>query len=268
MPANLFTERLKADATMLGFCTSYPAPAIIEGIGTGWDFVWIDGQHGEIDYHAAISAVRAADLVGLATLLRVPTHDAGMLGMYADTDAAAIMVPMVNDAAQARHIVSALKFPPDGTRSYGGRRVIDRTGRDYYRTRQQLIVAQIETREAVGNARDIAATPGIDGLFFGPDDMKVQMGIDVNTTPLDHPRLVEAMTATADAARSHGKFAAGVAPTVEAINRMRSWGYRVLVGGADVGWLRTVAAAKLQEFRGAISASTKPAGDAKPGGTY
>lgn len=269
MPLNLFTERLKADTTLLGFCTMYPAPGIVEAIGTGWDFVWIDGQHGEIDYHAAISAVRAADLVGLATLLRVPTHDAGMLGMYADTDAAAIMVPMVNDVAQAKHIVSALKFPPLGTRSYGGRRVIDRSGRDYYRTREQLIVAQIETREAVVNARAIASTPGIDALFFGPDDMKVQMGIDVNTPPLEHPDLVKAMIATADAARTNGKFAAGVAPSAEAINRMRSWGYRALVGGADVGWLRTVAATKLQEFRGAVASSPKPAGgDKTPGSAY
>ncbi|MCX5662289.1 MAG: aldolase/citrate lyase family protein [Planctomycetota bacterium] len=268
MPANLMTERLKGDATMLGFCSMYPAPGIIEGIGGGWDFVWIDGQHGEMDSRAAVAAVRAADLMGLATLLRVPTHDAGFLGVYADMDPSAIMVPMVNDAAQARAIVAALRFPPLGTRSFGGRRVIDRNGRDYHKNHEVLVVAQIETREAVEHVEAIANTPGVDGLFFGPDDMKVQMGIDVNTPPLEHPRLVEAMTRTANAARAAGKFAAGVAPGAGALEKMRAMGYRLLVGGGDIMFLRAAAAAKLQELRGAIKPATPGPSDKSGGGTY
>lgn len=265
LPANLITDRLKGDAVILGFCSMFPAPGIIEAIGPGWDFVWVDGQHGEMDARSAVAAVRAADLVGLATLLRVPTHDAGWLGVFADMDPSAIMVPMVNDAGQARAVVAALRFPPLGTRSFGGRRVIDRRGRDYYREASPLVVAQIETREAVENVEAIAATPGVDGLFFGPDDMKVQMGIDVNTPPLEHPRLVEAMTRTAKAAREAGKFAAGVAPTAAALAAMRAMGYRMLVGGGDIMFLRAAAAAKLQELRGAAAASKT---EKQTGGAY
>lgn len=265
MPANAMSDRLKAGDTLLGLCVMYPAAGIIEGMGAGWDFVWVDGQHGEMDYRAIVAALRSADLMGLTALLRVPTHEPGLLGMYADTDPAAVMVPMVNNAEQAGRIVSALRFPPLGTRSYGGRRVIDRNGRDYYRQRELLVVAQIETVEAAQNAGAIAATPGIDGLFFGPDDMKVQMGIDVNTPPLDHPRLLEAMTRTADAARAAGKFAAGVAPSAAALQKMRQMGYRMLVGGGDIAFLRTAAAAKLQELRGAIAQAPKPAAPGAPG---
>lgn len=266
MKPNRIAEPISTGKTVLGLCQMFPAPGIIEVIGTGWDFIWIDGQHGALDLRAISDSVRVTDHLALGSLLRVPTHDSGWLGVYADLDPDAIMIPMVDTPEQARQIVRALRFAPQGARSYGGRRVIDRNGREYYRTRQPVIVAQIETVEALENVDQIASTPGIDALFFGPDDVKVQLGIDVNTSPVEHPRLLDAMARTAKAAKNAGKFAGTVAPSVAAVKLLEGMGYQMIVGGGDVMFLRSGAANRLKEIREA--AASAPVADKPRSSVY
>jgi len=245
-------ERLQAGEIILGVSNSYPAAGIIEVMCPGWDMVWIDGQHGQFDYNSLLAAVRAADLLGVSTLVRVPTHDPLLLGTYADMDADALMVPMVETRAQAESIARALRFAPRGNRSYGGRRVIDMHGRNYYQDYKPLIFAQIETLESVDNAAEIAAVDGIDLLFFGPDDMKTRMGIPIDTPPLEHPQLREAMQRTAEIARAAGKFAGTVAATPPAIKACREMGYQVMMCGGDVTLFRVYAPQKLAEMKKAL----------------
>jgi 2-keto-3-deoxy-L-rhamnonate aldolase RhmA len=194
----------------------------------------------------------------VASLVRVPGHEYGILGPIADLDPTAIMVPMVNTLEQAQEVVRGLRFPPLGERSFGGRRMIDHHGREYYHTRELMVVAQIETLEAVENAEKIAAVDGIDALFFSPDDMKVGMGLPINTVPAEHPRLREAMEHTARAARAAGKAVAGVAVSPEAVQAARSMGYQMFAAGADVAFLRMAAAARLAELRDVAGPETPP----------
>jgi len=112
----------------LGMCYMYPAPGIIERIGPDWDWVWIDGQHGELGYNDILSAVRACDVIMRPAVVRVSGQSPGDIGKALDTVPAAVMVPMVDNADQARTIVQAAKFPPLGSRSYGGPRVSARAG--------------------------------------------------------------------------------------------------------------------------------------------
>src|SRR5205823_2702455 len=114
----------------------------------------------------------------------------------------------------------------------------------------------IETVEAVSNVDAIIGTEGIDIVFFSPDDMKVQMGLPVSTAPLTHPRLREAMETTARAAQRAGKFASCIATTRADFNIVREMGYRLVVGGSDIVFVR-IAADKLKELR-------EPAGKAAP----
>ena len=142
-----------------------------------WDFLWIDGQHGPFSYDSALTAVRTTDLVGTDSLLRVPGQEHSLLGLYADMLPSAMMVPVVNTPEQAKAVVDATRFPPLGNRSYGGRRPIDFLGRDYYMGEGLVLVLQIETPEAVENAAAIAALEGVDALFLGADDLKIQLGV-------------------------------------------------------------------------------------------
>ena len=249
MEPSRFRQRLADGEVLLGLANGHSAPSIIESIGRGWDFVWIDGQHGPYSYEAALSCVRAADAVGVDTLLRPPSQESGLLGMYADLLPSALMVPIVNDASQAKAVVDALRFPPRGNRSYGGRRPIDFLGRDYYLGPGLLLVCQIETPEAVRHAEEIITTDGVDALFLGADDLKVQLGIPVNTPNLESEPIAEATRRVAQAARKAGKFAGCIAVSPQTVKRCVEFGYQIIVGGADVAFLRAASAERLEVLR-------------------
>jgi len=265
---NVLLEKMRQDRIVLGLGNMYPASGIVEGMCRGWDFVWIDGQHGEMSYDSILHAVQAARGAEIATLLRVPGHEHSVLGRYADLSPAAVMIPMVDNPEQARHVAAGLRFPPLGNRSYGGRRVIDLHGREYYREQDIVVVAQIETLEAAVNAPDIIRTEGIDCLFFGPDDMKVRMGIPVNTPITESAELREAMQNTARAARDAGKFAGCVAANPAAIEMSVELGFQLIVGGGDIVFLRTAAAARLEELRTAADQTVDRVSAEKSSGVY
>jgi 4-hydroxy-2-oxoheptanedioate aldolase len=252
MVPNRLLERLRRDEVCLGLSTTLPAPGIIECMCRGWDFVWIDAQHGQYSYDTALHAVRAAAALGIEALVRVPGPEHSTLCLYADLAPAAIMVPMVNSAAEAEHVVRGLRFPPRGVRSFGGRRVADLFGRNYPWESELAVVVQIETGEAVANSGAIAAVDGIDCLFVGPDDMKMSLGIPMDVALTGDPRLQRALEQTAQGARAHGKAVGCVCPTAELARFAVSRGVRLLAGGGDGAFLKATAAARLGELRSAV----------------
>lgn len=268
METDRLLTKLRQGETVLGVCNMYPASGIVEGMCEGWDFVWLDGQHGEMDYAALLHAMQAADAMGLETVLRVPGHEHSVLGMYADLDPTVVMVPMVNTAEQARHLVAGLRFAPLGARSYGGRRIIDRRGGDFYLKRQWGVVAQTETIEGLRNAAAIIATEGIDGLFFGADDMKIQMGIPVSKPTLECPEILDALRQTARATRAAGKWCGCIAASREVLAATVEMGYRMLVGGSDIMFLRTAAAAQLRQLRAGLATDGPAPTAPRAGGAY
>ncbi len=190
--------------------------------------------------------------MGVEAMIRVPSHERGVLGMYADLAPAAIMVPMVDNVDQARAIVEGLRFPPHGKRSYGGRRVIDRNGRNFFQERELLVVAQIETAEAIDNADQIIAVDGIDVLFYSPDDQKLSMGFEVNTPLTGHPQLLAGLERVAQAAKGAGKYCGVPARSPELALKCKSMGYQLLGGGNDAMFLRLAAGKALEELSEAL----------------
>ena len=117
----LFRSVLQSRIPQLGLNVMYPSPGAVERIAPDWDWIWLDGQHGEIDYGEMLQLVRACDLVGRPAFVRVPGHEAGPIGLALDMGATGVIVPCVDMPEQARALVAAAKFPPLGKRSYGGR---------------------------------------------------------------------------------------------------------------------------------------------------
>jgi len=89
---------LLSKGPQLGLGIMYPASGMIERVGCDWDWVWIDGQHGELGYTDILSAVRACNLIKKPTIVRVAGHEAGEIGKALDTAADGVMVPMVQNA--------------------------------------------------------------------------------------------------------------------------------------------------------------------------
>ncbi len=264
----MFAEELKKRA-MIGFCLMYPAAGILEGIGRDWDWIWIDGQHGELDYKDILEAVRVCNLICRPCVIRVPDHSVGNIGKYLDTGADGIMVPMVNSEEQARAIVRAAKFPPVGIRSYGGRRPIDMAGREYANSDkvQPMLICQIETHEGFENAESIISVDGVDMLFFGPDDMAMQDGLEMDK-PRPEGYFSEKMEAIGKLAQKYDKFAGSVFVKPEDVRHAVEIGYRLIVSAADITLLGAASRNLTRDIRSVLESSAGTDSKGESSGLY
>lgn len=249
----------------------YPAPGILERIAPDWDWIWLDGQHGQIvGYAEMLAMVRACDLVNRPAFVRIPGHESAWIGLALDTRAAGIIVPQVENPEQARAIVRAAKFPPLGNRSYGSRRNIDLAGRLYSTTanKDSMVVCQIESPEAVDLADEIAAIEGVDALFLGPDDLLMRVGCAMDAKPEQVREIIQKYAVTvANACRKHGKQAFVVGVGEAMIRFYMEIGFQWIVAGGDVPFLANTSRATAAAAREVISstpAESQPESAASP----
>jgi 4-hydroxy-2-oxoheptanedioate aldolase len=233
-----FRSALESGQPQLGLGVMYPAPGVIERIGAEWDWIWVDGQHGELGYPDLLAMVRACDLVERPALVRVPSHEFGAIGLMLDMGATGVIVPVVDTPEEAKAVVKAAKFPPLGGRSYGGRRPIDRQGRLYSDSAntETLLIVQIESPEAVANADRIAAVPGVDALFLGPDDITLRRGGKMDA-PISKEMLEKDMAAVSTACKKHNKFAVCIGVGADMLTLALKYGFNLVVSGSDVMFL-------------------------------
>lgn len=238
----------------IGLSVMYPAPGMIERIGPDWDWIWIDAQHGQLGYQDVLALVRAAETAGSSAVVRVPWNEFAWIGRALDTHCDAVVVPCVENVAEAKQAVAAAKFPPLGRRSYGSRRIIDRIGRAYSDTANDdvMLIVQIESPEALANADAIAAVPGVDGLFLGPDDVTLRRGHSM-TAPRNPAMLEADMTAMANACHKHNKIAVTVAIGPEMLRLVRRLGYQMIACAGDVGLLANTSKTVTAEARAVLS---------------
>lgn len=253
-----FRSVLQSGVPQLGLCVMYPSPGAVERIGPDWDWIWLDGQHGQIGYGEMLQLVRACDLVQRPALVRVPGHEVGPISLALDMGATGVIVPCVDTPEQASALVDAAKFPPLGKRSYGGRRPVDFRGRTYSNTANEdtLLVIQIETPQAIDNAEKVAAISGVDAIFLGPDDILLRRGF-----PMDMPRSKEMlgadMVAVTSACRKHGKFATTVGIGGTMLTVCLQMGFHLIVAGSDASFLANSSKQASAEARTLVKARDK-----------
>jgi 4-hydroxy-2-oxoheptanedioate aldolase len=148
--------------------------------GAGFKAVVADLQHGLMTpYHLAPFA-RAAGSADVSALVRLPEGAFGQVGYAFDLGFEAVIFPMIESAQDAACLVAGGKYPPVGRRSYGPIRALPASGlsKSDYLARandRHLLFAMIETTNALDNLDAIAATPGLDGLFVGPNDLAISL---------------------------------------------------------------------------------------------
>lgn len=256
MSRESFRSILQTGLPQLGLNMMYPSPGAIERIGPDWDWIWIDGQHGELGSEDTLAMVRACDHIERPAFVRVPHHAFGSIGLALDTAPAAIIVPVVDTPEEARAVVKAAKFPPLGGRSYGGRRPIDLAGRLYSDTANEevLLVVQIESPEAIENADAIAALEGVDALFLGPDDIMLRRGYPMSA-PRSEDTLGNDMKAVVAACRRHGKFSvASGGVNARMVKYAADLGFNLIVAGADMRFLAAGSEKAAKEAREIVKA--------------
>ncbi len=175
--------------------SGHMTPDIVDWLGPlGFDGVWIEGEHGPVDYKDIPDLTRAADIWGMTSVVRVNQNVPGVIYRTLDVGAQGIVVPHVDTREEAEAVVSAGKFAPIGKRGMFGSR--QSYGVDNYfeeANDQSLLVALIEDIAAINNLEEILKVDHIDVFFVAPSDLAQSMGY---IGQLSHPEV----TATIDGA--------------------------------------------------------------------
>lgn len=218
----------------------------------GYDALYCDLEHSTLGLDQVAQIAQCAALAGVVPLARVPSHDHDWISRVLDGGCHGVIVPHVDDPRAAEACVRASRYPPRGSRSLAGYAplaahsvgVEDSCALINGNT---VLIAMLESPEAVNNADAIAAVDGVDMLLIGTNDLCAEMGIPGR---LDDPRVLDAYRRTADACRRHGK-ALGVGgvkegPLLAAIVEM---GGRFVMGSVDGMLLQQAAAAEVSGLR-------------------
>ena len=218
--------------------------------GAGLDYLLIDGEHAPLSLETVLAQLRTVAGYGVPVMTRVPALDAVLIKQYLDLGAQTLLVPMVDDADQAPRAVEAVRYPPHGVRGVGSS--LARSGR-WNRVPGYLnddadhvsLFVQIETRAGVENARAIAETDGVDGIFVGPSDLSASMGL---LGQQSHPEVVAAVESVIRAANEAGTVV-GVNAFVQAqAQAYAEAGADFVNVGADVALLARAAEALADEW--------------------
>jgi 2-keto-3-deoxy-L-rhamnonate aldolase RhmA len=224
----------------------------------GYDAVLVDMEHTSITLDGFQNQLAAMRKWNTVVLVRVPDHAPGFIKRVLDIGADGIIAPMTMDAEQARALVAACRYAPEGRRSYGPRRATDyyRNTDDYLAqaTDSLFIMPQIEHVAAADQALAIASVPGIDALCLGPMDLSATAGL---LGQLDHPTIVSAFDKVFAAARQQGMAACmgfSVAPEHQA--KWVAKGARFAIAGDDLGALRDGVDQSLRQSRERLAAAS------------
>ena len=216
----------------------------------GFDAIYIDLEHNPTSLETAAAICVAALGIGITPIARVSSRDAHDATRVLDCGAQGVMVPHVSTVAEARAVVESCRYPPHGHRSASGSGpVLGYAARSQgeinnYLNQQTLLIAMLETPEAIENADAIAAVDGIDMLHIGSSDLS-------SPGQYKHARMRDAYEATARAARAHGKSmgVGGVREDLEFQIWLMQLGMRYLTGGLDVGYTLSAGRADVRRLR-------------------
>ena len=240
---NPVRARLEAGELALGVGIRVSRSAEIAKImkSCGYDWLFIDLEHGALSLETAAEMSVAALDAGIAPIVRVPNGQYAMATRALDNGALGIVIPHVDSAEEASIVVEKLKFPPQGHRSMAG----NAPQLDYQPVKASeyasslnaatLVVVMLETPRAIENADAIAAVPGVDVLLVGTNDLAAEMGMHGD---FGNPRIEAAYRRVTDACRKHGKWAGmgGIYDDTIA-PRYIELGARMILAGADLGFM-------------------------------
>jgi 2-keto-3-deoxy-L-rhamnonate aldolase RhmA len=245
---NRALARLRANELVKLYVTgNFASPRHVDFICRSgqFDALWFDLEHFDLPTQELAVLNLVARAFPVTTIARFKAADYQTVMRLLETGVGGLMCSMVNSAGEARQIVQWAKFnnptpapgEATGQRGWNGGNIdaayATMPALDYIRQQntQTMIVCQIETEQAVAAAAEIAAVPGIDGLFFGPGDFSVSIGLPGQ---IRHERVRGAMQQVASAVRAAGKWWGTVAVGPEMCADVQSLGARLVCPGGDI----------------------------------
>jgi 4-hydroxy-2-oxoheptanedioate aldolase len=248
-PENTLKRRLMAGEVTHGIWLGMADPYAAEMAGTaGFDWLLIDGEHAPNDLRSMMAQLAVLEPATASPVVRLPDGDPVKVKQVLDIGAQSLLIPMVDSADEARKLVRATRYPPQGFRGVGAS--MARASRfaaipDYLTTAndQICLILQVESVKGMAALDDILAIDGVDGVFFGPADLAADMG---HLGRSDMPVVREAIYDGLRRTRAAGKAAGILATEAEFIAAAKAAGANFVGVGVDValytGALRALAA--------------------------
>ncbi|MDE2938551.1 MAG: aldolase/citrate lyase family protein [Chloroflexota bacterium] len=211
MLSNPMKRKLLAGEPAFGVSVMFPSPHVVDMVGRlGFDWVLIDCEHGSISIESVEFMVLAAEAAGITPIARPQVNSFEAICQLMDRGVMGVQVPHVNNAADARRAVEAVKYHPLGERglaaglrssSYGFGVSMSEYAEES--NRETLVCVQLEEGEAVRNVDEIMSVEGVDVYFVGPSDLSQSLGYPGRP---DTPIVREAMEHVFSTVRGRGKI--------------------------------------------------------------
>lgn len=215
---------------------AYAAELLAQG---GFGSVTLDMQHGAHDFASVLACLQALNAYDITPLVRVPWNEPGILGKVLDAGAWGVICPMVNTAEEAAALTGACLYPPSGRRSNGPFRASVYGGVSRYQDMANAAVSilpQIETVQAVENIDSILDTPGVSGIYVGPSDLGLSLGLK-GTMDREEPEVLAIYGTLIEATRRRGLIAGIHTAAPSYARRMIDMGFRLVTVASDAGLL-------------------------------
>jgi 2-keto-3-deoxy-L-rhamnonate aldolase RhmA len=248
---NRLKRKLSRGGTAFGVWIGSGSPNVLD-ILLKYNFDWfvIDTEHSAIGPETVNHMLQVASGSESTPLVRIGQIDQYLIKLALDAGAYGLVAPLVNSKEEAERLVRFSRYPPQGTRGAAGTRA-SRYGldfRNYLETanKEILIVAQIETKEALRNIDEILSIKGIDVAFVGPTDITVSLGLRDDRT---NQKVRVAMATVVRACQKHGKTAGVFAISKEEAQTALKMGFRFITLGSDNAYLKKGAMESLGSVR-------------------
>lgn len=218
-----------------------------------YDSLTIDLQHGLIGYEVATTMLQAMRASNVTPMVRVPWLDPTAIMKVLDAGACGVICPMINNREEAEALVSYVRYPPAGKRSFGPTRAHFSLGADYiaHANDQIICLAMIETAEGVANLEDIIATAGLDGVYIGPGDLALSLTGRRYRVGLDReePELIEVIQNILRKAHEAGLRACLHTGSAAYAAKAVGWGFDLVTLNNDVKLLSDAARLNVETVR-------------------
>ena len=251
-PENRFKSALARGDMLYGCWAGFADAYATEMLATAeFDWLVIDGEHAPNDLPTIMRQLQVLESRHRAPVVRLPMGEPWAIKQVLDAGAQTLLIPMVDSADQARALVRATRYPPDGIRGSGAalaRATHFSAIPDYVATAnaQICLLVQVETRAGIDALDDILQVDGVDGVFIGPSDLAADMGYLGDS---DQPE-VRAVIRDALARIAASDKAAGILSLDHDTARLyRDWGAQFLAVGIDVVMLTQAARATMALWR-------------------
>lgn len=244
---------LKGGQSLIGSFFRLPSPDLAEIFGeAGFDFIIIDQEHGPLTPETTSNLVRACDLVGMATIVRIPDNQPWYFQHALDVGALGVQIPQIRTLTDAERAVRFSKFSPLGLRgvcrNVRAARYSARDRFDYLEgsNRDTLVVIQIESKEGIENITEILGVPGIDVVFIGPYDLSQSLGF---VGQVNHPLVRSAMEQVVTACQRAGVASGVYADSAEAVSHWVGMGVQYIAIGVDTAMIYNLTSKLVAELR-------------------